>query len=95
MHDTLGDGRAIRILTLVDDFTRTCPLIAVDLALPAARVARELDPLAATTGLPGAIVCENGTEFTSRRSINGRVRVASRCTLAAGKPVENAYAEKP
>jgi putative transposase len=43
VHDTLGDGRVIRVLTVVDDFTRTCPLIAVDFALPAAHVIQLLD----------------------------------------------------
>lgn len=64
--DTLGDGRAIRIFTVADDFTRTCPLLVVALALPAARVTQHLDQLARTTPLPRLLVCDNGTEFTSQ-----------------------------
>ncbi|MGH7635856.1 MAG: IS3 family transposase, partial [Gemmatimonadaceae bacterium] len=38
VRDTLGSsGRAFRALTLVDDFTRECPAIAVDHSLPAVR----------------------------------------------------------
>jgi putative transposase len=55
VHDTLGDGRVIRIFTLVDDFTRTCTLIAVHFALPAPRVIALLDELAARTALPRTI----------------------------------------
>jgi hypothetical protein len=38
VYDTLGDRRAIRIFTVVDDSTRACPLLVVDPALPAARI---------------------------------------------------------
>ena len=94
MHDTLGDGRAIRLLTVVDDFTRACPLIAVDLALPAARVTRELDALATGPGLPRTIVCDNGTEFTSQVFDQwAHARGIALDFIRPGKPVENAYAE--
>jgi putative transposase len=66
VHDTLGDGRAIRIFTVVDDFTRTCPSSAVDFALPARRVIALLDHLAGTLSLRPALVCDNGSEFTSQ-----------------------------
>lgn len=93
-HDTLGDGRVIRIFTVVDDFTRTCPLIAVDLALPATHLTQLLDQVSTTTPLPRAIVCDNGTEFTSqaldqwahRRGVELHV-------ITPGKPVENCYVE--
>jgi transposase InsO family protein len=50
----------------VDDGSRECPAIIVDHGLSAARVARELDRVAATRPLPETIVVDNGPEFTSR-----------------------------
>src|SRR5690606_19498344 len=40
VRDTLGDGRAFRCFTLVDDCTRECPAIEVDVSLPGERVVR-------------------------------------------------------
>jgi len=94
MHDTLGDGRAIRLFTVVDHFTRACPLIAVDVALPAARVLARLDQLAVTTPLPPALVCDNGAEFTSQAFDQwAHQRGIALHFIRPGKPVENAYVE--
>jgi putative transposase len=35
VRDTRGDGRVFRALTVVDDFTRECPVIEVDTSAPA------------------------------------------------------------
>lgn len=94
MHDTLGNGRVIRIFTVVDDFTRACPLIAVDFALPAPYVTRLLDELALSTPLPRRIVCDNGSEFTSQAFDQwAHARGITLQFIRPGKPVENAYAE--
>jgi putative transposase len=94
VHDTLGDGRAIRIFAVVDDCTRECPLLLVDIALPAARVTRALDQLAATTRLPRTLVCDNGSEFTSQAFDQwAHARGITLQFIRPGKPVENAFAE--
>jgi putative transposase len=94
VHDALGDGRVIRVLTVVDDFTRTCPLIAVDFALPAARVTQLLDGLALTAPLPRAIVCDNGSEFTSQAFGQwAHERGITLHFIRPGKPIENCYVE--
>ena len=64
--DTLADGRGFRTLNIVDDFTRECVAIEVDRSLPGLRVARVLDRLHATIGLPQTIVVDNGPEFAGR-----------------------------
>jgi putative transposase len=66
MSDELEDGRALRLLNIVDDFTRECPAILVDRSLPAERVTEQLERLAGTRGLPGTIVVDNGPEFASK-----------------------------
>lgn len=94
MQDTLGDGRVIRLFTVVDDFTRACVLIAVDYALPALRITRELDAVAQTVELPAALVCDNGAEFTSQAFDQwAHERGIVLQFIRPGKPVENAYIE--
>jgi putative transposase len=94
VRDTLGDGRAFRALTIVDDFTRECPVIEVDTSLSGERVARVLDRLATTRGLPACIVCDNGSEFTSQAldawAHQHRVLLHF---IEPGKPVQNCFAE--
>jgi putative transposase len=43
MRDTFDDGRPFRILTVMDTFTRECPLLAADTSLSGKRVAELLD----------------------------------------------------
>ena len=94
VHDTLGDGRAIRLLTVVDDFTRQSPVIAVDFHLPADRVTQLLEDAARETGLPTAIVCDNGTEFTSQAFDQwAHARGITLEFIRPGKPVENCFVE--
>ena len=63
VSDALADGRKIRALSIVDDFSRECPVIAVDRSLPGERVVRELEQVARVRGYPEVIVCDNGPEF--------------------------------
>jgi putative transposase len=94
MGDTLADGRAFRVLNVVDDGSRECPASEVDLSLPGARVTRVLDRLVAERGKPRRIVIDNGPEFTSKALdqwayANGVELVFIR----PGKPVENCFVE--
>jgi putative transposase len=66
IHDSLRDGRRFRALTVVDDFSRECPVIAVDTSISGQRVTRVLEELAQFTGLPEVLVLDNGPEFTSK-----------------------------
>jgi putative transposase len=92
--DTLADGRGFRTLNIVDDFTRECVAIEVDRSLPGLRVARVLDRLQATIGLPQSIVVDNGPEFAGRTlDAWAYTRGVTLCFIRPGKPVENAYIE--
>ena len=44
MADRLGDGRALRLFNVLDDFNREGLGIEVDFSLPAERVIRSLNP---------------------------------------------------
>ena len=59
VHDQLADGRRIRILNIVDDYSRVCVGQLVDLSISGSRMVRFLDQLAETRGLPKRIVLDN------------------------------------
>lgn len=65
MSDRLADGRKIRLLNIIDEFTRESLKMVIDTSLSGARVARELDELIEKRGKPEQIISDNGTEFTS------------------------------
>lgn len=94
VRDTLADGRVFRAFTLVDDCTRECPVIAVDFSLSGERVVRELERLRRLRGLPHAIVCDNGPEFTSAALDQwAHERGVYLAFITPGKPVQNAFVE--
>lgn len=67
MSDELFNGHRIRLLTIVDDFTRESLAIEVDQRLTGWRVAEVLDRICASRSRPMRIRVDNGTEFTSKR----------------------------
>lgn len=94
VSDTLASGRSFRMLTIVDVVTKLCPAIIVDTALPSTRITRELDVLAATTGLPTAFTTDNGPEFTSREFDAWAHRHGVHLDfIRPGKPMENGFIE--
>lgn len=94
VRDTLGDGRVFRCFTLVDDCTRECPAIEVDVSLPGARVVRVLERVAAVRGYPRAIVCDNGPEFVSAALDEwAHHHQVVLDFIDPGKPVQNAFIE--
>ena len=92
--DALANGRRIKCLTVVDDFTRECLDIAVDFGISGEYVSRVLDRIGQFRGLPKAIRTDQGPEFTSRavdRWAYGKG--VDLKLIAAGKPTQNAYIE--
>jgi putative transposase len=93
VSDELADGRALRFLNVLDDYSRECLSIEADRSLPAERVTEVLDRLGAARGLPQVIVVDNGPEFTSKalhRWAHHRVILHF---IEPGKPVQNAFIE--
>jgi len=94
VHDVLADGRRIRVLTVVDDYSRECLALEVDTSLSGQRVSRVLEALRQAEKLPQVMVCDNGTEFTSRAMLKWANAHAIRLHfITPGKPTENAYIE--
>ena len=94
VSDSVNGSRVIRILTLVDDYTRECPAIEVDTCLGGLRVRRVLDRVTQQRGLPESIVLDNGLEFCSRALVGWSEERGVRLEyIQPGKPVQNAYVE--
>jgi putative transposase len=94
VHDQLSCGRRFRILNIVDDFSRECVGQLVDFSISGQRLARYLDQLAAQLRLPKAIVCDNGTELTSKAMFFwSQGRGVKLHFIQPGKPTQNAFVE--
>jgi putative transposase len=94
IHDSLRDGRRFRALSVVDDFSRECPAIAVDTSISGQRVTRVLEELAQRTGLPAVFVLDHGPEFTSKAMLCwAKEKGVKLHFIDAGKPTQNAYIE--
>ena len=94
VSDALANGRAIRALTVLDDFTRESPAIEVDSSLSAPRVTRVLDGVIDERGAPDSIRIDNGPEFTSRCFVAWAEGWKIRLTyIQPGKPAQNSFIE--
>lgn len=94
MSDELYTGQRIRLLTLVDNFTRESLAIEVDRSIGGHGVVEVLMQIARVRDLPRTIRVDNGTEFTSKcldqwAYLNGVELDFSR----PGKPTDNAFIE--
>ena len=94
VSDAFTDGRRFRILAVVDDFTRESLALVADTSLSGLRVTRELDRIISERGLPGTIVSDNGTEFTSMAILKWvRDTGIEWHYIAPGKPQQNGFIE--
>jgi len=60
--DAAACGRAIRMLSVVDAYTRECLALEVDTSFASRRVTRVLEAIVAGRGVPQAIRCDNGPD---------------------------------
>ena len=81
MHCRAVDGRAFRLLNLLDDFNREGLGIEVDFSLPAERLIRSLDRIIEWRGKPGTKRVDNGPKYISEKLPLGPSRGlrANRC----------------
>ncbi len=64
--DGLANGRMVRILSVVDVFTRECLALEPDVSLGRGLVTRVLDEVIAEHGRPESLRSDNRPEFCSR-----------------------------
>ena len=94
MSDQLAAGRRFRILNIVDDYSRQCVGQIVDTSITGVRLARFLDELADRGSLPKTVVCDNGTELTSKAMFFWREKTGVELHfIQPGKPTQNAFIE--
>ncbi len=91
MHDRLANGRTIRTMNIVDDFSRECLAIDVGYSFASGSVIRLLELIGEERGLPQTIRFDNGTEFTSRAMLQwGADHDVALHFIDPGKPTQNA-----
>lgn len=94
VHDVTASGRSIRVLNVIDAYTRESLATEVDTSFAGMRVTRVLDQIITERGLPRAIRCDNGPELTSRHFLAWTLdRKIDLVHIQPGKPTQNAYVE--
>jgi len=92
--DALEQGRRLKCLTIVDDFSKEAIDIVVDHGISGQYVTRVLDQAAQFRSLPKVIRTDQGPEFTGRAldqwAYERRIELR---LIQAGKPTQNAYVE--
>ena len=88
------DGRAVRLLAVIDEFTRECLAIRADRHIRLSDVIETLAGLMARRGVPDHIRSDNGPEFTAKAIRGWLGRVGARTLyIEPGSPWENGYVE--
>jgi len=94
VHDATAQGRKLRMLNIVDDYTRECLWIETDTSLNGERVKRVLSCLIELRGRPSRLVMDNGPEF--RGHVLDQWAYENSVPLDfidPGKPQQNGYVE--
>lgn len=94
IHDQLATGRKLRVLTVVDTFSRFSPVLDARFSYRGEDVVATLERVCAEAGFPRSIRVDQGSEFISRdldlwAYHRGVVLDFSR----PGKPTDNAFIE--
>jgi len=94
VQDRRDDGRKVRILNIIDDFTREAIGLEIDASIPGLRVAHVLERTGLIRGkLAQSIVCDNGPEFTSMALSSWAYNKTELHFIQPGKPNQNAFVE--
>ena len=94
VFDVTTDGRTLKFLTLINEYTRECRALEVARRLPAQAVMQVLERVFAEQGRPEYLRSDNGAEFTApaiqrwlkTQSVNTRY-------IEPGSPWQNGYGE--
>ena len=94
VHDQLVNGRAFRVLTVIDKWSRESVLLETSFSLTGQSVVDALRQMSLSRSLPKAITVDHGTEFTSKSldewAWNSGVQLDF---IRPGKPTGNAFIE--
>ena len=94
VHDRTHDGRAFRMLTIIDEYSRECLAIVTKRKLKSGDVLEALENLFISHGLPDYIRSDNGSEFTAKAVQSWLAKMEVKPTyIELGSPWENGYNE--
>ena len=106
--DQTRDGRMLKLLNVIDEYTRECLAIDVDRSIDADGVVRCLERLAAERGAPAYVRFDHGPEFiayaladwcrfngTGHRLHRSRLTVAERLDRELQRPAPRRVLERP
>ena len=90
VFDATAEGRQIKCLTVIDEFTRECLAIDVAGSIRSKRVIEVLSRLISTHGAPLFLRSDNGPEFVSRAILEwiGQAGIGT-ALIDPGKPWQN------
>ena len=89
-----ADGRAFKILIILDEYTRECMAILVERRLTSEDVIDQLFNLFVLRGIPEHIRSDNGPEFTAKAIRKWLARMGVKALfIEPGSPWENGYIE--
>jgi len=94
ISDKLADGRGFRVLTVVDQFSRECALLAADRSMSGANVAKALERSLRAGAAPENSTCDNGSVFAGH--VLGAWAIEHGVQLVfirPGRPVQNGFIE--
>jgi putative transposase len=94
VHDAVEGGRAIRVLSVLDAYTRECLGLEVDTSFASRRVTRVLEGIIIERGAPQVLRCDNGPELTSRHFLAWCIeRKIELVHIQPGRPMQNGRVE--
>lgn len=94
VHDQLATGRKIRVLTVVDTFSRFSPAVDPRFSYRAEDVVATLERVCAKLGYPRTIRVDQGSEFVSRDlDLWAYAKGVTLDFSRPGKPTDNAFIE--
>ena len=92
--DQTADGRVLKLLNIVDEFTREALAMHVARSIDSDQTVRVLEQLAAQRGTPAHVRCDNGPELTAHALRDWcRFTRTETAFIEPGAPWQNAYVE--
>jgi putative transposase len=88
------DGRSVRILNLIDEYTRECLMVRAERRWSSARVIGALADVMVVKGVPEHLRSDNGPEFVARDLRKWLAKTGAKTLyIEPGSPWENGYCE--
>jgi putative transposase len=92
--DVTAGGRRLRVLSVIDAYTRECLALETDTSFPSRRVTRVLEAVMERRAAPQGVRSDNGPELTSRHYLAWFAeRKISAIHIQPGRPMQNGHVE--